>query len=390
MNLTINRDNLITALLKLEDVINGNDPSSIQSNILIQTSGDRIELTATDLEITIQTTTGCAVIEDGKLAVSGKHMTDIIDNLPLKTQIDISSSNESDVLEISCTEGRYKLRTVPVTYFSVLPTLHGSILSIEDQSLHSLIHKTAFVVGESAVSKSIFSNPMNGLFFNIHKDTTEIVATNGAVALSLAKFNLKKHSNESESFQFILPLKSAQNIIRHISDTSEISICFEANKGKNEKNNSLSYMQVNDGSTKITSKVLGGGGYPEYQAILTQDIIGGIKINRTRLIKGLERVSVLSSPELNRVKLSIQPDKLILSSETDNLGEAIEEIDIEYIDDENKFDVYLNAKYLIEGLSHMSNDLVKIEYNTNIMPVIFKSIPEENHVFVIAPMKLMD
>ena len=390
MNLTINKDNLITALLKLEDVINGNDSSSIQSNILIQTRGDRIELTATDLEITIQTTTYCSVIEDGKVAVSGKHMTDIIDNLPSKTQIDISSSSESDVLEISCTEGRYKLRTVPVSYFSVLPTLHGSILSIEDQSLHSLIHKTAFVVDEKAVSKSIFSNPINGLFFNIHKDTTEIVATNGWVALSLARFNLKKHSNESNSFPFILPLKSAQNIIRHISDTSELSICFEANKGKNQKNNSLSYMQVNDGSTKITSKVLGGGSYPEYQAILTQDIIGGIKINRTRLIKGLERVSVLSNPELNRVKLSIQPDKLILSSETDNLGEALEEIDIEHIENENTIDVYLNAKHLIDGLLHMNDDEVTMEYSTDRMPVFFKSIPEENHIFVMCPMKLVD
>ena len=387
MNLTINKDNLITALLKLEDVINANDSSSIQSNILIQTRGDRIELTATDLEITIQTTTYCVVIEEGKVAVSGKHMTDIIDNLPSKTQIDISSSNESDVLEISCTEGRYKLRTVPVNYFSILPTLHGSILSIEDQSLHSLIHKTAFVVGENAVSKSIFSNPMNGLFFNIHKDTTEIVATNGAVALSLAKFNLKKHSNESESFPFILPLKSAQNIIRHISDTSELSICFEANKGKN---NNFSYMQVNDGSTKITSKVLGGGAYPEYQVIFAQDIIGGIRINRKRLIEGLERVSVLSSPELNRVKLSIQPEKLILSSETDNLGEALEEIDIEHIDDETMIDIYLNAKHLIDGLLHMKSDEVIMEYITNILPVFFKSSPEQNHIFVMSPMKLMD
>ncbi len=390
MYLTINRDNLITALLKLEDVVNSNDPSSIQSNILIQTRGDRIELTATDLEITIQTTTYCAVIEDGKVAVSGKHMTDIIYNLPSKTQIDISSSNESDVLEISCTEGRYKLRTVPVNYFSVLPTLHGSILSIEDQSLHSLIHKTAFVVGENAVSKSIFSNPMNGLFFNIDKDTTEIVATNGAIALSLAKFNLKKHSNESNSFQFILPLKSAQNIIRHISDTSELSVCIEVDKGKNKKNNSFSYMQVNDGSTKITSKVLGGGAYPEYQVIFAKDIIGGIRINRKRLIEGLERVSVLSSPELNRVKLSIQPDKLILSSETDNLGEALEEIDIEHIDDETMIDVYLNAKHLIDGLLHMKSDEVIMEYSTDRLPVFFKSIPEENHVFVLCPMKLMD
>ena len=90
------------------------------------------------------------------------------------------------------------------------------------------------------------------------------------------------------------------------------------------------------------------------------------------------------------MKLSIQPEKLILSSETDNLGEALEEIDIEHIDDETMLDIYLNAKHLIDGLLHMKSDEVIMEYITNILPVFFKSSPEQNHIFVMSPMKLMD
>ncbi|RKU28367.1 DNA polymerase III subunit beta [Candidatus Poribacteria bacterium] len=384
MKLTTNRQDLITALtsIKIESDLNSNDGLYKQSHLLIQTNGDGIELTTTDSEITIQTTVNCAVTEDGKVVVLGNHMTEIIDKLPKEALVDISSSNERDVLKISCPQGVYNLRTFPLTDFPVIPTLHGSTLSIEDQSLHSLINKTAFAVDENAVDKGI-----HGLLFNIQKNKSEIAATNGSVVFSLAEF---KSKSSLENYSFFLPKKSAQNIIEHISDTSDVTIFMDADKDMNTKKNNLSYIQVNDDNTKLTSKVFGGGNYPDYQHLLRQETSAGIKIHRTRLIDGLKRVSVLSNPKLYRVKLSIQPDKLILSSETDNIGNAFEEIDIEHIGDRIDIDIYLNANYLIEGLSHMNDEAVKMEYSTNLMPVIFNSITKENHVFVISPMKYME
>lgn len=380
MNLTINRDNLITALLKLEDVVNHKDPSSIQSQILIETKDDSIELTATDTDTTIQTTTDCAVLKDGKVAVSGKHVTDIINNLSKESQIDISSCNDRDLLEISCSEGVYKLKKFPVSDFPVMPTLHSLTLSIKNQTLHSLIKKTIFVLDEEAERRGI-----DGLYFNMPKDMNEIVGTNGWTVLSLAKF---QQNISNDISPFILHKKSALNITKHISDTSEVTILMKGNI--EEKNTYPSYIQVNDDKTIITSKVLDGRSFPNYQPILTEKIAGGIKIPRTRLIKGLERVSVLSNPKHNRVKLSIQPDKLILSTETDNLGEALEEIDIEQSENVTTIDIYLSAKFLIEVLLHMNDDEVKLEYSSDLLPVFFKSISEEYYVYAICLMKPMD
>ena len=53
-------------------------------------------------------------------------------------------------------------------------------------------------------------------------------------------------------------------------------------------------------------------------------------------------------------------------------------------------DVFLNAKHLIDGLLHMKSDEVIMEYSTDRLPVFFKSTPEQNHIFVMSPMKLMD
>ena len=384
MKLTINTEDLITALasIRLEYDVNCNDELSVQSHLLIQAQGDGIELTASDSEVTIQTTVSCTVTEDGQVVVLSKHMTEIIDKLPKDNQIDISLSNEREDLKILCAEGVYKLRTFPVNDFPAMPTLHGSTLSIEDQSLHSLINKTIFAVDDDDVGKGI-----NGLFFNIHKDKSEIAATNGHVVFTLAEF---KYNSSLDNCSFVLPKKSAANIIKHISDTSVVTIYMDANKDMNPKKKYISYIQVNGDNTKLTSKVFDAGYYPDYQHLLRQETSAGIKIHRTRLIKGLERVSILSNPELYRVKLSIQSDKLILSCETDYLGEAFEEIDIEHTDEATNIDIYLNAKYLIDGLSHMCDDVVKMEYSSNLMPVVFTSIPEENHVFVISPMKLMD
>lgn len=385
MKLTTSRDDLIIGLLKLEDILNTKDPSSIQSKLRIKATDKRIELTATDSETTIQTTVHGVVKDEGKVMILGKYMTDIINNLPNDVEIEISLSNDAETIEISCSEGLYKLKKIADSNIPDIPTLSGSTISIIDKTLQSLIRKTLYVVDEESRRRGI-----DGLYFNLKKNMTEIVATNGSVALSLAKFNIKTHTNESDSIPFILPIKSAKNVIRHISDTSEISIYLEASKGKNGKNRSHSYILINDDSTIIRSEVLDGEGFPEYQKILIEKIIGGIKFNRTRLIKALQRVSVLSNPELHRVKLSIQPDKLCISCETDSLGEALEEIDIEHIDNESTIDIYLNAKHLIVGLLHMNDDKVAMEYSSELLPVFFKSEPEEDNLFVLCPMKLMD
>ncbi|MCG9128716.1 DNA polymerase III subunit beta [Candidatus Poribacteria bacterium] len=385
MKLTTNRDDLITGLLKLEDILNTKDPLSVQSQLRIKTTDNGIELTATDSETTIQTTVACEVIEDGEVILLGKYMTEITQNIQNNDQIEISLNNDNETIKISCSDGLYKLKKSDFSNIPVIPTLHRSKFTIIDQSLHSLINKTQYVVDDESRRRGI-----DGLYFKMEKDKSEIVATNGSVVLSLAKFNIKKQANESSSSPFILSLKSSKNIMKHISDTSELSICIEDTNDMNGQKSSQSYIQVNDESTIIRSRVLDAGGFPEYPVIFARDIIGGIKINRTRLIKGLQRVSVLSNPKLHRVKLSIHTDKLCISCQTDSLGEALEEIDIEHIDNVTTIDIYLNAKHLIEGLLHMNDDKVAMEYSSELLPIFFKSTPVQNHIFVLCPMKLMD
>lgn len=381
MNFTIERDALLTALLKLHDITCAEKTLPIQSNIYIKTKGNQIEFSATDLVMTIQTTACGTVLKEGEIAVTAKRLTDIIRNLPSDTSIEIITSEEK--LVIICPEGIYKINGLPTDEFPEIPSLSGTTISFANPTLRSLIHKTAFAAEQTAY------DILYGLWVKLLKDNIEVVATN-SIFLALVRCEpLKNFDDEMERVGFVIPLKSVQQVMKTFPDSVELTIRFEGKNPLLDRNQTHNFISFTDGETLLTTKLVENR-FPNYQHILTTDNTGRIIVNRKRLLQGARRVVSLSNPEHYRVMLSVEDEQLHLTTVTPELGEALEKIEIQQTDRMKPIDICLNAQLLITALSHLEGDSVLIEYSDALNAISVKPISGDNHLYFIMTLKLDD
>ena len=93
----------------------------ILEGILIQTNNNQLKLTSYDLELGIEYTMECNVIEEGNTVVNSIMFSEIIRKLP-DTDINIEI-NENNLLVIECEGSLYKLATMNADEFPELPKI---------------------------------------------------------------------------------------------------------------------------------------------------------------------------------------------------------------------------------------------------------------------------
>ena len=83
MNLTISSTNLLKALMDVSKAIPSKSPLPILENFLFVLKDGKLEITASDSELTLRTAIEVdGPQEEGSIAVPARHMTDLLKELP--------------------------------------------------------------------------------------------------------------------------------------------------------------------------------------------------------------------------------------------------------------------------------------------------------------------
>jgi DNA polymerase-3 subunit beta len=128
------------------------------------------------------------------------------------------------------------------------------------------------------------------------------------------------------------------------------------------------------------------GEYPDYRLVIPKGTDKIVKTDRNELNSALKRVSLLAHEKSRGVKLALQGGLLTISSSNPDMGEAREEIDVEYSGE--ALDIGFNSKYLLECLSVLSSDKVEFHLKDRLSPGILKGSNETGHTYVIMPMRI--
>lgn len=128
------------------------------------------------------------------------------------------------------------------------------------------------------------------------------------------------------------------------------------------------------------------GDYPDYRPVIPKMVDRVVKINRQAFNSALKRVSLLANEKSRAVKLSLQSSCLVISSSNPDMGEAREEIDVEYPGE--PLEIGFNSKYLLESLSVMQTDNLEFHLKDRLSPGILRESDYPNHTYVIMPMRI--
>ena len=364
MELAFEKDELLYSLQIVQSVASGRNTLPILSNVLIRAEGGNIECTATDLEVGIKVKVIGTIKEEGSITVSAKKLVDIVRELPDKTIELVTTAN--DRIEITCGDGVYKIIGLSDEDFPQLPSVDSEAITIEGETLCSVIHKTEFAASTEEVRYFL-----NGLFFNLLEDKTEVVATDGK-QLALAHCAPMKAPEDISGF--IVPLKAVKEIERTFADSPEVKISLVKNQ-----------ILFADENATLTTRLVEGE-YPKYQTIIPESTEGRTVVSKESILRATRRVALLSNPKNFSICLDIDPEQIQVSAKSPEHGEAHETLAVE--SGSSSVRIGFDARLLTEVLAHIETESLVLEFSGELNPLVVKPVGDDVHICIIMPMRL--
>ena len=345
----------------------------ILEGILIQTNQNKIKLTSYDLELGIEYTMDCNVVEEGNTVVNSIMFSEIIRKLP-DTDISIEL-NENNLLVIECEGSLYKLATMNPDEFPELPKIVVENSIETDQTiLKNMIRKTIFAVSIEE-NRPIFT----GCLFEVINNSLNVVAIDG-FRMGWVSTTLSEASN---NFKAVIPGKTLNEVNKIILDS------FDQIKIGVSKNQAIFEME----NCKIVTRLLDGE-FLNYASVIPNNWETRIRVNKNNLLNCFERVSLISSSSIEKekkypVKISIEIGKIVISC-TNQTGDAKEEI---YTETEGKdLEIGVNPKYFSDALKAIDDEEIYVTFGSNISPCVIKPIEEgaKDYTYMILPIRMKE
>ena len=360
------RDALLKPLQIIAGIVEKRHTLPILSNVLIQKKADSLQLSATDLEIEIETSVkGGFDNSEASFTVSAKKLIDILrstaDNQVVKIDLDQSKAT------LKCGKSRFSLQTLPAQDFPRLNIGNLDVsLRIPQKALKALLGQVLYAMAQQDIRYYL-----NGLLIVIENKEMRAVATDGH-RLAFSAFALESDLPKREA---ILPRKTVLELNKLLRDTDdEILIEF----GNNQVRFTL------DG-TVMTSKVIDGK-FPDYQRVIPQQNNKVVTLNRVQFLQALQRAAILANEKFRGVNLQLSDNELKIVCMNSEQEEAEDTLDIEYA--YSPLNIGFNIAYLLDVLNNTSNETIFCTFGDNNSSALF-TVPDHSYFkYIVMPMRI--
>ena len=365
MDLKLTKEALVEGIQLVQNAVSQKSSLPILSNVLLETENDSLKLTATDLDIGICSTIPATVEQVGSITVPARKFFDIIKALPDDSEINLSMK-KNNFVSIKSAKAQFKIIGLPKEEFPQLPAFKDKdSINISQIDLKDMLNLTDF-----AISKDDTRYVLNGVLLTVKGDQINVVATDGR---RLATTNKKLDKKTLVDRSVIIPTKTVQEVKRMLADDGEVQIKFSDNQ-----------ILFSFPTSFVISRLIEGE-YPNYKKVIPEKSQKEVKVLREDFLSATRRASIFTDQDSMAIKFSIKKKKMIISKNTPYLGEAKEEIDIDYTG-ADEFDIGFNPRYLIDVLKSMTDDEIIFEVDDPNKPGVIRKGTE--YTYVVLPMQL--
>jgi len=378
MELKIGVQELARALARSQGIVEKKSTMPILSHVLLEaTKADQLHVSATDLDISVASEHPCEVLKEGKVAVPAKQLYEIVKSLPEKDALLKRASN--NYLELKSGAAEFRIVGLPAEDFPALPHFEKiQLVTIDPKPMLEMIDLTSF-----AVSADETRYNLNGVYFEPAAGLLRAVATDGH-RLSMAERTLAGDGDFHVKKGVILPRKGLSEMKKLLLEAAD----GETKLGFVENSAVLQRPRVN-----LVMRLIEGV-FPDYRQVIPKAGEKRVTVGRDRFLDTLRRISLLSSDKAHAVKLELQAGILRILSQNPDLGEAKEDVPVEYQGD--PLTIGFNARYLMDVLAALAalepvavQDVV-LELADDLSPGVLKPAGKSATSFtaVVMPMRI--
>lgn len=367
------KENLKQGLAIVSHLTTKNINLPILNNILIKAKKEGIELISTNLEISINHFLRGKIDKEGEFTVDSRIINEYISLFP-DDKVEIETTD--DELKIKSKNYKTKIKGQLSNDFPVLP-------KNEEKEYFNV----KIIDFKNALSNVIFSVANNdnrvelsGVLFSFKNGLLTLVGTD---SYRLAEKNIKYEADNNNDKSVIVPAKTIQELIRILNNFK-----FEEQLENNDNIKiSLTENQIffSFGSTNLTSRIIIGN-YPDYKQIIPQKEKTLIIINKDSLIKAVKTAGLFSKTGINDIGLNFSGNKTIISSSSSQTGENFVELESDNKGEDNE--IFVNYKYLLEGLNNINSETIVIKIIDNNTPCLLQTEKnEDNFLYLVMPIR---
>ncbi len=364
------RESLLDPLQSVIGIVERKHTMPVLANVLIQSRGESLSLTATDMEVQIRTNPEPSLEQDGEticFAVSAKKLHDILRNLPEASALSLDLGENR--LTIKSGKSRFNLQTVKGEDFPTVKTTdsEGVTLNIPQKTLKTLLERVQFSMAQQDVRYYL-----NGALLQVVGNQLTVVATDG----HRLSYTMELLPDYHEKIETIIPRKTIFELIKLLAPVDEmVKMTLRSNQ-----------VEFLFGNIELLSKVIDGK-FPDYNRVIPSNYNKHLTLQRLELLQALQRATILSNEKIKGVRLLLAKNCLAIVCTNGEQEEAKEEIDVIY--DQEPMDIGFNFTYLLDVMNHINVDrLICSLGDANSSLLITVPEAEERFKYVVMPMRI--
>ncbi len=332
------------------------------SGLRLHLRGDELQITGSDLDLTITKTLQVAGADDGVVVLPAKLAVDIVRNLePGGVELDTTGDRPS----IRAGRSEFFLNAIPADEY---PTPHepdGESVTLESGHLAEGLRQ---VVGAASSDES---RPiLTGVLLAAEDDGLRLVSTD---SYRLAFRDLPGTSLLQQGQQVLVPSRSLQELTRALSDDDHVTLVL-----------SDQMVSFSVGDLHLSTRLIKGD-FPDYQKLIPTDMPNELTVERQTLTDAIRRVRLMAR-ENSPIRMTMGPDGLELRAITQDVGEAVEQLDAKY--EGAELTVAFNPEYLMDGLEVTGSDEVVLQTRDAQRPAVLRSTDGNDFLYLLMPVRV--
>ena len=364
MEIRLNRAEFLNELVPMQGIVERRTTIPVLSHLLLQAGEERLNIAATDLEVSLTSWCPADVVEEGAIAIQAKKLQEIIrasagDEVTLKIE-------REGFLTILAGNSRFKIRGMPSEDFPTLTNIEDEEpLRIPFPVFRAMSAKVFF-----AISSEESRFQLSGALMKLDEGSLSLVATDGH-RLALVESVIE---GMGESDGILVPRKALQELQRFEGE----DLVFRRSEH---------HLSFTIGRRQLICRVLEGT-FPDYERVISKDNELHVLVDREALKDVVRRVSLLTGDRTRAIKMDIEPNQLIFTATNPDLGEAREEVDCEY--EGPTLALGVNPDYFSDFLGATETQRIRLEVKDENSQCIAYPVDgiDKRYVCVIMPIRL--
>ncbi len=363
MKFRISKEAFLDGLQKVQHVVSSRTTLPILSNVLLVARDGRLQFTTTDLDVGITGSVEATIEKEGATTLPAKRLVSIVRELPAsEVEVSVDAKNHAS---IRSGPSFFKIIGLGEAEFPPLPDFaNAKEFKIPQNVLRDGLRKTAY-----AISTDETRYVLNGIFTSFRDGKMTLVATDGR---RLAMVDADLEFPASHETDVIIPTKAVQELQRLLGDAGDVIVRL-----------SESQISFSIGDSLLCSKLIEGN-YPNYRQVIPGDSNERVVISREALLETVRRVSLLSSDKSNSVKLVFSENRIEVTANSPDVGEAQESMDVIY--QGPPMQIAFNPEFLQAPLRNLDTNDVYLDLIDEMSPGVLRI--EGTFLYVLMPMRV--